>query len=85
MIETTILLKPKKEWRPGMTIEKIIAELNSKVQFPGWINTWGMPIRIRVDMLSTGIRTPVGVKVLGDDPQRVESLAVEVERILERP
>ncbi len=82
MIETTILLKPKKEWRPGMTIEKIIAELNSKVQFPGWVNTWGMPIRIRVDMLSTGIRTPVGVKVLGDDPQRVESLAVEVERIL---
>ncbi|MEO0163798.1 MAG: CusA/CzcA family heavy metal efflux RND transporter [candidate division WOR-3 bacterium] len=82
MIETTILLKPEKEWRKGMTIEKLIAEMNEKVQFPGWMNTWGMPIRIRVDMLSTGIRTPLGVKVLGNDPYKVESLAVEVERIL---
>ncbi len=82
MIETTILLKPKKEWRDGMTIEKLVGELNSKVQFPGWVNTWGMPIRIRVDMLSTGIRTPVGIKVLGSDPYKVESLAVEIERIL---
>ncbi len=82
MIETTILLKPEKEWRKGMTIEKLIGEMNEKLQFPGWVNTWGMPIRIRVDMLSTGIRTPVGVKVLGNDPYKVESLAVEVERIL---
>lgn len=82
MIETTIMLKPKKEWRDGMTIEKLVEELNGKVQFPGWVNTWGMPIRIRIDMLSTGIRTPIGVKVLGSDPYRVESLAVEIEKIL---
>lgn len=82
MIETTILLKPEKEWRKGMNIEKLVAEMNEKVQFPGWMNTWGMPIRIRVDMLSTGIRTPIGVKVLGNDPYKVESLAVEVEKVL---
>ncbi len=82
MIETVILLKPKSEWRKGMSIERLIGEMNDKVQFAGWMNTWGMPIRIRVDMLSTGIRTPIGVKVFGDDPQRVESLAVEIERRL---
>ncbi len=82
MIETVILLKPRSEWRKGMSIERLIGEMNERVQFAGWMNTWGMPIRIRVDMLSTGIRTPIGVKVFGDDPQRVESLAVEVERRL---
>ncbi len=76
MIETTILIKK------DTNIEEVIAKLNRKLQFPGWMNTWGMPIRIRIDMLSTGIRTPVGVKVMGGNPQKVESLAVEIEKVL---
>jgi len=82
MIETVILLKPKEQWRKGMDLDSLIKELNSALNFPGWINTWGMPIRVRIDMLKTGIRTPLGIKVLGDDPFKTESLALEIERLL---
>ena len=82
MIETVILLKSKEQWRKGMDLDSLIKELNSALNFPGWINTWGMPIRVRIDMLKTGIRTPLGIKVLGDDPFKTESLALEIERLL---
>jgi len=82
MIETVILLKPKGQWRKGMDLDSLIKELNSALNFPGWINTWGMPIRVRIDMLKTGIRTPLGIKVLGDDPFKTESLALEIEGLL---
>ena len=67
MFETVINLKPKEEWRPGMTIESLIAEMDKALQFPGVSNAWTMPIKARIDMLATGIRTPVGIKVLGKD------------------
>ena len=67
MIETTIQLKPREEWRPGMTIEGIKAELERTVQVPGLTNSWLMPINARLQMLSTGIKTPVGVKIAGPD------------------
>jgi Cu(I)/Ag(I) efflux system membrane protein CusA/SilA len=67
MFETVINLKPKDEWRPGMTTDKLIAEMDKALQFPGVANSWTMPIKARIDMLSTGIRTPVGVKVFGKD------------------
>ena len=72
MFETVINLKPKDEWRPGMTIDKLIAEMDKALQFPGVCNAWTMPIKARIDMLSTGIRTPVGVKVFGTDLAEIE-------------
>ena len=69
MIETTIMLKPESEWREGMTIEKLIDELDKAIQFPGLTNAWTMPIKTRIDMLSTGIKTPVGIKLMGEDLQ----------------
>ena len=65
MIETTIQLKPESEWRPGMTMEKIIDELDKTVRLPGLANLWVMPIRNRIDMLSTGVKSPIGIKVSG--------------------
>jgi len=82
MIETVILLKPEEKWRKGIDLDSLIKELNSALNFPGWINTWGMPIRVKIDMIKTGIRTPLGIKVLGDDPFKTESLALEIERLL---
>src|SRR6202011_6284301 len=67
MFETIVNLKPKQEWRPGVTIESLTAEMDRALQFPGVSNAWTMPIRARIDMLSTGLRTPVGVKVIGTD------------------
>ncbi len=67
MIETTIQLKPRSEWRSGFEIEDIIQELDKNVRFPGLTNSWTMPIKTRIDMLTTGIKTPVGIKLLGDD------------------
>jgi Cu(I)/Ag(I) efflux system membrane protein CusA/SilA len=78
MIETIIQLKPKREWRPGITIEKIIDELNGRVNIPGLTNAWTMPIRTRIDMLSTGIKTPVGIKVMGDDLETLSRIAQQV-------
>jgi Cu(I)/Ag(I) efflux system membrane protein CusA/SilA len=80
MVETTVLLKPRSAWRPGMTREKLEAELHEKLQFPGVTNAFVMPIRNRIDMLATGIRTPVGVKVFGPDLKIIESLGASIER-----
>jgi Cu(I)/Ag(I) efflux system membrane protein CusA/SilA len=79
MFETVINLKPESAWRPGMTVDKLIAELDAAVQFPGVSNAWTMPIKARIDMLSTGIRTPVGIKVFGKDLRELERLAKEIE------
>ncbi len=79
MIETTILLKDPSEWRPGMTKDKLVAEMNRAMQFPGVTNAWTMPIKTRIDMLSTGIKTPVGIKIAGPDLQKLEDLGKEVE------
>lgn len=78
MIETVITLHPEHEWRPGMTMEKIIEELNSTVNIPGLTNAWTMPIRTRIDMLSTGIKTPVGIKIMGDDLKTLADLAQQI-------
>ena len=82
MIETTIMLKPEKEWRPGMTVEKLTEELDNAIQFPGLTNAWTMPIKTRIDMLSTGIKTPVGIKLAGPDLKVLEELGKEVERVM---
>jgi copper/silver efflux system protein len=79
MIETVINLKPEDEWRSGMTVDKLIAEMDKSLQFPGVSNAWTMPIKARIDMLSTGIRTPVGVKVYGKDLAEMEKLARKIE------
>ncbi|WP_018987890.1 efflux RND transporter permease subunit [Aromatoleum toluclasticum] len=79
MFETVINLKPQAEWRPGMTTDKLIAEMDAALKFPGVANSWTMPIKARLDMLSTGIRTPIGVKVFGKDLTVIERLAREVE------
>ncbi|MBL9097180.1 MAG: efflux RND transporter permease subunit [Alphaproteobacteria bacterium] len=82
MFETVVNLKPEGEWRPGMTVDKLIAEMDANLQFPGVSNAWTMPIKARIDMLSTGIRTPVGVKVIGRSLADIETAAREVERVL---
>jgi Cu(I)/Ag(I) efflux system membrane protein CusA/SilA len=82
MFETVINLKPESEWRAGMTTDKLIAELDRALQFPGIANAWTMPIRARIDMLSTGIRTPIGIKVYGKDLQGIERVAKEVEAVV---
>src|ERR1700726_4447776 len=82
MFETVVNLKPESEWRPGMTIDKLIAELDRSLQFPGVSNAWTMPIKARIDMLSTGILTPVGVKVLGTDLAEMEKLARQIEAVI---
>jgi len=82
MFETVINLKPQNEWRPGMTTDKLIAELDRALQFPGVANAWTMPIKARIDMLSTGIRTPIGIKVFGKDLAGIERVAREVEAVV---
>ncbi|MGH0036005.1 MAG: efflux RND transporter permease subunit [Myxococcota bacterium] len=82
MIETNITLAPREDWRPGMTAEKLVAELDAAIQFPGLTNAWTMPIRARIDMLSTGIRTPVGVKVSGPSLPVLQGLGEQIERVL---
>ncbi len=79
MIETTIRLKPESEWRPGMTPEKLTQEMDAAIQFPGVTNAWTMPIKTRIDMLSTGIKTPVGIKVAGPDLTVLENIGKQVE------
>lgn len=78
MIETTIMLEPEENWRPGMTLEKLIEEMDAAIQFPGLTNAWTMPIKTRIDMLSTGIKTPVGIKIMGPDLQVLSDLAQEI-------
>jgi Cu(I)/Ag(I) efflux system membrane protein CusA/SilA len=82
MAETVVNLKPESEWRPGMTIDKLIAEMDEAVQIPGVSNAWTMPIKARIDMLSTGIRTPIGVKVFGKDLAEIEQLAKAIESVV---
>jgi Cu(I)/Ag(I) efflux system membrane protein CusA/SilA len=82
MFETTIMLRPREEWRPGMTPEKLKAELDALVKFPGLSNAWGYPIKTRIDMLATGIRTPVGIKIMGPDLAVIEDLGRRIEVIL---
>ena len=82
MIETTIALRPRGEWRPGMTPERLIEEMDAALQVPGLTNAWTMPIRSRIDMLSTGIRTPVGIKIAGPDLAELERLGREVEAVV---
>ncbi|AZN71496.1 efflux RND transporter permease subunit [Georhizobium profundi] len=83
MFETIINLKPKDEWREGVTVESLKAEMDAALQFPGVANAWTMPIRARIDMLATGIRTPVGVKVYGPNLEGIEGVAREVETVLQ--
>jgi Cu(I)/Ag(I) efflux system membrane protein CusA/SilA len=83
MVETVISLKPESEWRKGMTWERLIAEMNSKVRMPGMPNIWWMPIQTRNEMLATGVRSAVGVKVYGPDLATIERIAVEIERSLQ--
>ena len=82
MIETTILLKPKSEWRPGFTLKDIIKELDQRTKFPGLTNAWVQPIKTRIDMLATGIKTPVGIKIAGQDLKVIESIGKDIEAIL---
>ncbi len=81
MIETWVELNPRDQWRDGMTPEKLIADLNKRVSLPGMMNSWGYPIKIRLDMLTTGIRTPVGIKVIGPDLNEIDKIAKEVEEL----
>ncbi len=82
MIETTIQLRPRDDWRPGMTMEKLRAELNDLIQFPGLPSLWVMPIKNRIDMLATGIKTPVGIKVAGPDLEVIEQIGRQLERVV---
>jgi len=82
MIETTILLKPRDEWREGMTMDKLKHELDTLVKFPGLTNAWVMPIKNRIDMLATGIKTPVGIKVAGPSLEAIEDIGKQIEKVL---
>jgi Cu(I)/Ag(I) efflux system membrane protein CusA/SilA len=82
MFETVINLRPEAEWRAGMTVDKLIAEMDRALQFPGVSNAWTMPIKARIDMLSTGIRTPIGIKVFGRSLPEMERLAKEIEAVV---
>lgn len=83
MIETLIRFKPESEWREGMTMDSIRSEIQQRVQLPGVTNVWVMPIRTRIDMLATGIKTPVGIKIGGPDLMTIQSLGSEIEQLLE--
>jgi len=82
MIETLIQLKPRSEWRPGTTLQSLIAELDATVSFPGLTNAWIMPIKTRIDMQATGIKTPVGIKVAGPDVVEIERIGRQIEQAL---
>jgi copper/silver efflux system protein len=82
MIETTIILKDKKVWPKGKSIEDIIKELDNSVRFPGLTNAWTMPIKTRIDMLATGIKTPVGIKLMGDDLEELSAIGEKIEALL---
>lgn len=84
MLETTIQFKPREEWRPGMTPEKLVKELDARLKIPGMANVWVQPIRNRIDMLSTGIKSPVGIKIGGADLATLEKLGEEVERLMKK-
>jgi Cu(I)/Ag(I) efflux system membrane protein CusA/SilA len=83
MVNTTVTLKPRDQWRPGMTLEKLQADMDAQLQFPGFPNVWTQPIRNRLDMLLTGIKTPVGLKILGSDLNEIQRLGGDIERALQ--
>src|SRR3546814_16174914 len=82
MFETTIRFKPKEQWRPGMTEEKLVEELDARVRVPGLANFWIPPIRNRIDMLATGIKSPVGIKVAGSDLAAIDQNAKRIETVV---
>ena len=82
MYDTTVMLKPREKWRPGMTYEKLIREMDEKLQFPGLTNTWTMPVQNRLDMALTGIKTPVGMKLQGANLEQIQQLGAQVQQIL---
>ncbi|MCG8088789.1 MAG: CusA/CzcA family heavy metal efflux RND transporter [Candidatus Thiodiazotropha endolucinida] len=84
MIESWIRLKPKSEWRPDMTVESLTKQLDERVKLPGLVNSWGYPIKIRMDMISTGIRTPVGIKISGQDLNQIGRIALDVEAVVKQ-
>ena len=84
MFETVINLKPEEEWPAGMTVDKLISDMNAALQFPGVSNAWTMPIKARIDMLSTGIRTPVGVKLYGNDLKELDRLSGQIEAVIRK-
>ena len=84
MVNTTVMLKPREQWRAGMTLEKLQSEMDGALQFPGFPNVWTQPIRNRLDMLLTGIKTPVGIKVLGPDLTEIQNIGQQLERVLQQ-
>ena len=78
MYDTTIMLKPREQWRPGMTYEKLIREMDEKLQFPGLTNTWTMPVQNRLDMELTGIKTPVGLKIQGPNVEGIQQAGAQI-------
>ncbi|MCA9470006.1 MAG: efflux RND transporter permease subunit, partial [Nitrospira sp.] len=82
MMETVVILKSKDQWRPGMTYDSLVEEMDRALQFPGVTNTWTMPIKGRLDMLTTGIRTPVGIKIFGPDLPQIEQIGTHLEMVL---
>jgi Cu(I)/Ag(I) efflux system membrane protein CusA/SilA len=84
MVETTVVLKPEAAWRPGVTFESLQNEMDAALRFPGMPNIWTMPIRNRIDMLSTGMRTPIGIKVLGPDLVVIQDVATRIEAMLQQ-
>ncbi len=84
MYDTTVMLKPREQWRVGMTYEKLIAEMDSKLQFPGLSNTWTMPVENRLDMQLTGIKTPLGLKIQGKSIEQIQAVGAQIEQLLAR-
>lgn len=84
MFETTIQLRPERDWRPGMTYERLVSAMDAAVRLPGVTNAWTMPIKGRIDMLATGVRTPVGVKIFGPDLDTLQRLGEQVERLVQQ-
>ena len=82
MYDTTVMLKPRTQWRPGMTYEKLIQEMDAKLQFPGLSNTWTMPVENRLDMELTGIKTPLGMKIQGPTLDGIQQVAAQLQQIL---
>jgi len=83
MYETTVVLKPESEWRPGMTMARLVATMDAATRLPGVANAWTMPIKNRIEMLATGVRTPVGIKVYGPNLDTLQQLGIEIERIVQ--
>src|SRR5258708_12551473 len=82
MYDTTVMLKPRTQWRPGMTYEKLIQDMDAKLQFPGLSNTWTMPVENRLDMELTGIKTPLGMKIQGPTLEGIQQAGAQIQQVL---